>query len=136
VKDIKSEIFALELLYDLNSIIHTISETNEIDTAQKYIEETFDRIKKSEKYNGSNEINMDCLINDLNGTRERFNLSKFKSGLFVSYEATRILYWIFNPLYEKYLDNNKLKSIRNLIISSQFFRIEKIEFVVILKIKN
>jgi len=121
VKDIKSEIFALELLYDLNSIIHTISETNEIDTAQKYIEETFDRIKKSEKYNGSNEINMDCLINDLNGTRERFNLSKFKSGLFVSYEATRILYWIFNPLYEKYLDNNKLKSIRNLIISSQFF---------------
>ena len=121
VKDIKSEIFALELLYDLNSIIHTISETHEIDTAQKYIEETFDRIKKSEKYNGSNEINMDCLINDLNGTRERFNLSKFKSGLFVSYEATRILYWIFNPLYEKYLDNNKLKSIRNLIISSQFF---------------
>lgn len=118
VKDIKSEIFALELLYDLNSIIHTISETNEIDTAQKYIEETFDRIKKSEKYN---ESNMNCLINDLNGTRERFNLSKFKSGLFVSYEATRILYWIFNPLYEKYFDNDKLKSIRNLIISSQFF---------------
>lgn len=118
VKDIKSEIFALELLYDLNSIIHTISETNEIDTAQEYIEETFDRIKKSEKYN---ESNMNCLINDLNGTRERFNLSKFKSGLFVSYEATRILYWIFNPLYEKYFDNDKLKSIRNLIISSQFF---------------
>lgn len=118
VKDIKSEIFALELLYDLNSIIHTISETNEIDTAQKYIEETFDRIEKSEK---CNESNMNCLINDLNGTRERFNLSKFKSGLFVSYEATRILYWIFKPLYEKYFNNDKLKSIRNLIISSQFF---------------
>lgn len=113
-------ILALELLLDLNYLISVISEINEIDTARRYIEYTAERCTRAE--DGDREILYECLFSDLNETRNRLNVSKYKFGVFVTYDAQQILFWIFNPYYEQYLDADALSTARNMVCSVQFWK--------------
>lgn len=118
--NIVERIFVLELLLDLNYLINSIYEVNEIDTAVKYIEyysdKTFDFSKSKDK-----NLFYELLFKDLIGIRERLKLSEYKPKLFVIYEPLQIIYWIFNPYYEKYLDKNIVKFLRTTICSLDFW---------------
>ena len=113
-------ILALELLLDLNYLISVISEINEIDTARRYIECAAEQCARAE--DGNREILYECLFRDLNETRNRLNVSKYKFGVFVTYDAQQILFWIFNPYYEQYLDADALSTVRNMVCSVQFWK--------------
>lgn len=113
-------ILALELLLDLNYLICVISEINEIDTARRYIDHTAEQCASIE--DGDQEISYECLFHDLNETRNRLNISKYKFGVFVTYDAQQILFWIFNPYYEQYLDAAALSTVRNTVCSAQFWK--------------
>lgn len=112
-------VLALELLLDLNYLISVISEINEIDTAKRYIEYTAEQCARTE--GEDRKIVYDCLFQDLNGTRRRLNVSKYIFGVFVTYDAQQILFWIFNPYYEQYLDADSLKAVRDTVCSAQFW---------------
>lgn len=119
-KNINKKIIMLELLFDLNYLVYIISKINEIDTANKYINNV------SESYDDTN-VFYDCMLSDLNGTRERFNISGYKSGIFVTYEPIQLLHWIFNPYYEEYLDFESLILIRKMLCSVNFWEYVKKE---------
>ena len=118
--DIIERIFVLELLLDLNYLINSIYEINEIDTVVKYIEfysnKNFNHSKIEEKSSF-----YDLLFEDLNGTRERLKINEYKPKLFVIYEPMQIIYWIFNPYYEKYLDKEIVFFLRTTICSLDFW---------------
>jgi len=61
------------------------------------------------------------LFEDLIGIRERLKLNEYKPKLFVIYEPIQIMYWIFNPYYEKYLDKKIVKFLRTTICSLDFW---------------
>ena len=112
-------VLALELLLDLNYLISVISEINEIDTAKRYIKYTAEQCARTE--GEDRKIVYDCLFQDLNRTRKRLNVSKYIFGVFVTYDAQQILFWIFNPYYEQYLDADSLKAVRDTVCSAQFW---------------
>lgn len=118
--DIIERIFVLELLLDLNYLINSIYEINEIDTVVKYIEfysnKNFNHSKIEEKSSFYK-----LLFEDLNGTRERLKINEYKPKLFVIYEPMQIIYWIFNPYYEKYLDKEIVFFLRTTICSLDFW---------------
>lgn len=41
--------------------------------------------------------------------------------MFINFEPEQLLFWIFNPTYEKYLDKKKLALIRNKLTSKNFW---------------
>lgn len=112
-------VLALELLLDLNYLVSMISEINEIDTAKRYIQSTAEHCAGTD--DEKKEILYDCLFRDLNQTRDRFNLSQYKFGMFVTYDARQILLWIFNPYYEQYIDAKHLHMVRNTVCSTEFW---------------
>lgn len=65
------------------------------------------------------------MLSDLNGTRERFNINGYKSGIFVTYEPIQLLYWTFNPYYEEYLNLENLILICEILCSSDFWEYMK-----------
>jgi len=113
-------IFVLELLLDLNYLINSIYEINEIDTVVKYIECYSDKAFNFSKIENK-KLFYDLLFEDLIGIRERLKLNEYKPKLFVIYEPLQIIYWIFNPYYEKYLDKNIVKFLRTTICSLDFW---------------
>lgn len=121
--DLIKRTLTLELLLDLNYLTHTICEINEIDTAIRYIKYTAEfYMPTGDETEDDRATSYECLFADLNGTRNRFNISGYKSGIFVTYNPVQILHWIFNPFYEKYLDARSLKLIREGICSSKFWK--------------
>ncbi|WP_394897804.1 hypothetical protein [Clostridium butyricum] len=120
--DIIKRILTLELLLDLNYLIHTIYDINEIDTAIRYIDYSAKNYMSLEETEEDRAILYECLFDDLNGTRNRFNISGYKSGIFVTYNPIQILHWIFNPYYEKYMDADSLKLIRDSVCSLRFWK--------------
>lgn len=117
--DVIKKIIALELLLDLNYLVYVIANINEIDTADRYIDEVYENYSSNK--NGDIEIFYGCMFEDLAGMRNRFKLSDYKRGLFVTYEPLQLFYWIFNPYYEKYLDTEKLNEIRKVVCSYGFW---------------
>ena len=113
-------IFVLELLLDLNYLINSIYEINEIDTVVKYIECYSDKAFNLSKIENK-KLFYDLLFEDLIGIRERLKLNEYKPKLFVIYEPIQIMYWIFNPYYEKYLDKKIVKFLRTTICSLDFW---------------
>lgn len=140
-KDIDKKIIMFELLFDLNYLVCKISKINEIDTANGYINNAYESFSLSIK-EGNKEEFYECMISDLNGTRQRINLSGYKTGIFVTYEPIQLVYWIFNPYYEEYLNSRNLTSIRKILhsydfweylknkISNNNFKKEKIDLVI------
>lgn len=118
--DCVKRILALELLLDLNYLVRMISETNEIDTAKRYIESTAKHCMETDETD--REILYDCLFKDLNQTRDRINLSQYKFGIFVTYNARQIMFWMFNPYYEKYIDAESLHTVRTAVCSAEFWK--------------
>lgn len=117
--DLIKRILTLELLLDLNYLTHTICEINEIDTAIRYINYSAEPYMSLE----DDRVTLyKCLFDDLNGTRNRFNISGYKSGIFVTYDPIQILHWIFNPYYEKYMDAGSLKLVREGVCSPKFWK--------------
>lgn len=123
IKVIK-RVIALELLLDLQYLVYTISEINEIDTANRYITEVYVNYLSSNK-EGAMDIFYECLFDDLSGRRNRYKLSDYKSEIFVTYDPLQLFYWIFNPYYEKYLDTEQLNKIRDMVCSLGFWSIVK-----------
>lgn len=123
-------VVALELLLDLQYLVYTISEINEIDTANKYITEVYENYLSSNKEEDM-DIFYECLFDDLSGRRNRYKLSDYKSGIFVTYEPLQLFYWIFNPYYEKFLNNVKLNTIREEVCSLKFWKYIKGKLVAI-----
>lgn len=41
--------------------------------------------------------------------------------MFVTYDARQILFWMFNPYYEQYIDAESLHIVRNTICSTEFW---------------
>jgi len=117
-RDAVSRILALELLLDLNYLTGVVSEINEIDTAKRYIDYT---AKQCTPVGEDRTAAYSCLFRDLNETRSRFNISKYKSGIFVTYDAQQILLWMFNPYYEQYLDADCLNTVRETVCSVGFW---------------
>lgn len=115
-------VVVLELLLDLQYLVYTISEINEIDTANKYIAEVYENYLSSNK-EGDMDIFYECLFDDLSGRRNRYKLSDYNSGIFVTYDPLQLFYWIFNPYYEKYLNIEQLNKIRDMICSPGFWKI-------------
>ena len=123
-RDSIRRILSLELLLDLNYLISVIATVNEIDTADKYIEDTAKQCLLMAPHESKREL-YDCLFDDLDGTRDRFNMTGYKYGIFVRYEANQILFWIFNPYYEKYVNNENLKIVRTEVCSTEFWEYAK-----------
>lgn len=120
-RDVNKKIIMLELLFDLNYLVYIISKINEIDTANKYINDVYECYSSLVKEDDTN-VFYDCMISDLNGTRERFNISEYKSGIIITYEPMQLLYWIFNPYYEEYLNLESLRLIREILCSFDFWK--------------
>jgi len=123
-KDINKRIIMLELLFDLNYLVYIISKINEIDTANKYINNVSEHYLSLTKEDDISEF-YDCILSDLKGTRERLNISGYKLGIFVTYEPIQLLYWIFNPYYEEYLNLESLRLIRRILCSFDFWEYVK-----------
>lgn len=119
-KEKDKKIIALELLLDLNYLVYVISKINEIDTANKYVNSTYESYISALKEKCIDTF-YNCVLSDLLGTRNRFNISQYKSGIFVTYEPIQLVYWIFNPYYEQYLNKKNLSTIREVICSSEFW---------------
>lgn len=112
-------ILALELIYDLNFLVQMIYDINEIDTANRYINYTFEQY--SSLGDEDKQIFYECTYLEFSGKRDRLNFSHYKPGIFVTFDPKQILLWIFNPYYEKFLDYTKLKKIREIICSTDFW---------------
>lgn len=118
--DLVKRIIALELLYDLHYLVYTIGKINEIDTADKYINETYENYSRSVE-EGDKDIFYQCIFEDLSGMRSRYKLSDYRPELFVIYEPLQLFCWIFHPYYEKYLDTEKRAKIQQVICSLEFW---------------
>lgn len=117
-------ILALELLLDLNYLVNVIAEINEIDTAKKYIEDTVEQCSSMAQQETREDL-YNCLFDDLNGTRDRFNRTKYKFGIFVTYDAMQIFFWIFSPFYGKYLNADHLRIVQDAVCSVEFWEYAK-----------
>ena len=113
-------VIALELLLDLQYLVHMIAKINEIDTANEYIAEVYEYYVSSDKEENG-EAFYRRMFEDLCGIRDRYKLTEYKPGIFVTYEPLQLLHWIFSPYYEKYLDKEKLDTIRTTVCSCEFW---------------
>ncbi|MCL9661941.1 hypothetical protein L2089_14660 [Paenibacillus hunanensis] len=123
VNDIIKRLIALELLLDLNYLIDTIYEINELDTANRYINRianSFISLDKTEN-DKNNHDKYKILFEDLTGIGERLNISRYKSGIFITIDPVQILHWILDPYYENYLDKSNVNLIRKFIYSLNFW---------------
>lgn len=136
-KDVSIKILAIELMLDLNTLLHIMTDNTEIDTARMYIAMTADSLTESDDEKDSDEIEISNeellkrkqdfldlkyrrLFLDLIG-ESRLNPNYLKGSIFVSYEPKQVLFWIFNAEMEQYFDAEKLKVVRKELCSGEFW---------------
>ena len=115
-EELALEILAYEMLFDLNTIIDAIAKSNEIDEAKQYIESTSKQIREEGAY--------ERLLYDLMG-KSRYNIRNYQTGVFVENEPKQILYWCFNPYFEKLNGKADIEVIRNTLTSEGFWKFVK-----------
>lgn len=110
---------ALELLYDLNYMVFVITRINEIDTAIRYIDGMAASLQPAD--GEKIEFSYERLYDDLCKRMPRFNFTDYKPGMFINFEPEQLLFWIFNPTYENYMDKKQLALIRNTLTGKEFW---------------
>lgn len=113
----QAEIFAYELLLDLNFMIHMLSRRSETEKMYRFIH---GYKAYCQKYIKSNNPHFGSMFNDLIG-------AKFHSDYdYVGkYRPIQVTYWLVNPYYEKIYeavaDKTELIELRNDLLSPEFW---------------
>lgn len=112
------EIFALELILDLNFLIYMIKRQSESEKMYRFINKyktPFTILKNRRKNN-----HFGGLLNDLNGTRLHLDYDKVEYP-----RPMQILYWLVNPYYEEIYksigDVEDLLDLRSDLLSKDFW---------------
>ena len=118
--DVPYNVFAEELLLDLNYIIYLISRTGEAEKMHRYISGFFrwtDRMGK-----GEIDFAYSCLFNDLIGKRIHSDYDSFDI-----HNPIQVVYWIVNPYYEQLYHDidgqaDSITRLRSMLLSEGFWR--------------
>lgn len=112
------EIFALELMLDLNFLIYMIKRQSESEKMYRFINKyktPFNILKNRRKNN-----HFGGLLNDLNGTRLHLEYDKIEYP-----RPMQIVYWLINPYYEEVYkrigDVEDLLDLRSDLLSTDFW---------------
>ncbi|WP_017473221.1 hypothetical protein [Amphibacillus jilinensis] len=113
----QAEIFAIEVILDMNMIVYMLSRKSEAEKMYRFISGYQNYYKKVIK---SEHLCFGALLNDLIGDKIISNYDSIEK-----YRPIQVAYWIVNPYYEKIYETvgnkKELLELRNQLLSKEFW---------------
>lgn len=113
----KHEVFSLELILDLNFMVHMLSRRSETERMHRFVNNYKTYFKSSSSIK---DAHFQALFNDLNGQRLHYEYDSLAYP-----RPMQVIYWLLNPyyedIYEKTTDKSQLLELREDVLSEEFW---------------